>query len=61
MVSRILGIFTPLTLDSVLGVIHQISHPLIPPPPVFQETFFVPEVFSFFVRTLSVRDRGLGC
>ena len=61
MVSKILGISGPLTLDSVPGVIHQISHPLFPPPPVFQETFFLPEVFSFFVRTLSVRDRGLDC
>ncbi|KAF8136142.1 FAS1 domain-containing protein [Boletus edulis] len=34
------------------GVIHQISHPLLPPPSIFQETFFVPEVFSFFTSAI---------
>lgn len=42
-------------LDSVPGVIHQISQPLLPPPSIFQENFFVPEVFSFFVGILSIR------
>lgn len=34
------------------GVIHQISRPLFPPPSIFQETFFVPEVFSFFTSAI---------
>ncbi|KAF8558418.1 FAS1 domain-containing protein [Imleria badia] len=34
------------------GVIHQISHALLPPPSIFQETFFVPEVFSFFTSAI---------
>lgn len=31
------------------GVIHVISHPLLPPPSIFQELFMAPQVFSTLV------------
>jgi len=39
------------------GVIHQINHPLLPPPSIFQETFLLPEVFSYF--TTAIQRVGL--
>ncbi|KAF9228607.1 FAS1 domain-containing protein [Gyrodon lividus] len=44
-------------IEAKNGVIHQINHPLLPPPSVFQETFLVPEVFSYF--TTAIQRVGL--
>ncbi|KAH0830435.1 FAS1 domain-containing protein [Lanmaoa asiatica] len=50
--------FSSLILDIVPpGVIHQINHPLLPPPSIFQETFLAPDVFSFF--TTAIQRVGL--
>lgn len=35
--------------DHVLGVIHVVNHPLLPPPSVFQELYLVPHHFSVLV------------
>ncbi|KAG6910898.1 hypothetical protein DXG01_006581 [Tephrocybe rancida] len=39
------------------GVIHVIDHPLLPPPPTFQELFLVPSIFATF--TSAVQRTGL--
>ncbi|KAG6841211.1 hypothetical protein C0991_000873 [Blastosporella zonata] len=39
------------------GVIHVVNHPLLPPPPVFQELFIAPSIFAIF--TSAVQRTGL--
>ncbi|KAG5645031.1 hypothetical protein DXG03_007210 [Asterophora parasitica] len=39
------------------GIIHGVNHPLLPPPPVFQELFVAPSVFSTF--TSAIQRTGL--
>ncbi|KAF9532376.1 FAS1 domain-containing protein [Crepidotus variabilis] len=42
------------------GFIHAINHPLLPPPTIFQELFFIPQVFSIFTSTLQRSNLTLG-
>ncbi|KAF5386705.1 hypothetical protein D9615_001731 [Tricholomella constricta] len=39
------------------GIIHGVNHPLLPPPPVFQELFMAPSIFSTF--TSAIQRTGL--
>ncbi|KAH7889862.1 FAS1 domain-containing protein [Phlebopus sp. FC_14] len=39
-------------IEAKNGIIHQISHPLLPPPSIFQEAFLVPEVFSYVTSAI---------
>ncbi|KAG6861886.1 hypothetical protein C0995_010592 [Termitomyces sp. Mi166 len=39
------------------GVVHVVNHPLLPPPPAFQDLFLVPSIFSTF--TSAIQRTGL--
>lgn len=50
---------SPRLIVNETGYVHLVSHPIIPPPSVFQELYMVPEYFSTLVRRYVLYPRKL--